>query len=71
MSQSVMPPVNEALDKVVESMNVRLSAAVDTQLKRLESLGTQHITMLSRQFNTPLVHYNQAHQPTPKAQIVV
>lgn len=39
--ESFTPPVNQVLEKVAESINVRLSAAVDTQLKRLESFDTQ------------------------------
>ena len=39
--ESAMPPVSDTLKKVVESVTVRLSAAVDVQLKRLESLDTQ------------------------------
>ena len=39
--ESATPPVSDALKKVVESVSVRLSAAVDVQLKRLESLHTQ------------------------------
>jgi hypothetical protein len=49
--ESVTPSVNEVFEKVAESINVRLSAAVDIQIKRLESLDTQsrNIHQLSQQ----------------------